>query len=79
MVENGKLKGGTKHPRKNEVVWKDVTVCYVEVCGAYPGSGVGVFNLVSLVGGIDARIRYVIRRRRSDVQSRDMMDSSFAR
>ena len=28
--------GGKDHPR-NERVWKKVTVCYVEVCDAFPG------------------------------------------
>ncbi len=27
--------GGRDHPR-NERVWKKITVCYVEVCGAFP-------------------------------------------
>lgn len=28
--------GGRDHPR-HERVWKKITVCYVEVCGAFPG------------------------------------------
>lgn len=28
--------GGSHHPR-HERVWKKVTVCYVEVCDAFPG------------------------------------------
>lgn len=36
---NGKLKGGKEHPRLvDKGVWKGKpTVCYVEVCGAFPG------------------------------------------
>ncbi|KAJ7104125.1 hypothetical protein B0H15DRAFT_9205 [Mycena belliarum] len=30
-------KGGTDHPR-NTSVWKKATVCYVEICGALPGT-----------------------------------------
>lgn len=36
---NSKPKGGTKHPR-NQNVWKETRACYVEMCGAFPGSGV---------------------------------------
>lgn len=28
--------GGKQHPR-HEKVWKKVTVCYVEICDAFPG------------------------------------------
>lgn len=30
------MRGGTAHPR-NKPIWKHANVCYVEVCGAYPG------------------------------------------
>lgn len=39
-VDGGsKLKGGTKHPR-NQNVWKEARVCYVDMCGAFPEAGV---------------------------------------
>ena len=31
-----KLKGGKDHPR-NASVWPRAAICYVEVCGAFPG------------------------------------------
>lgn len=45
--ENGNVKprGGTKHPR-NQNVWKEARVCYVEMCGAFPESGVRTFNFM---------------------------------
>jgi cytoplasmic tRNA 2-thiolation protein 2 len=39
-----KPKGGTKHPR-NENVWKEARACYVEMCGAFPDSGVRSIDL----------------------------------
>jgi cytoplasmic tRNA 2-thiolation protein 2 len=32
-------KGGSKHPR-SQSVWQNARACYVEICGAFPGSGV---------------------------------------
>jgi cytoplasmic tRNA 2-thiolation protein 2 len=40
-----KLRGGTDHPR-NTSVWNEATVCYVEICSAFPG----VRSQVSLYG-----------------------------
>ena len=44
---DGKLKGGKDHPRNSDKgVWKGKAgVCYVEVCGAFPG----VCHLYSLL------------------------------
>lgn len=57
--DSGKPRGGTKHPR-NQSVWKEARVCYVETCGAFPGSEVLTFffsEIRSIVNeiGIDAR------------------------
>ena len=41
--DSSKPKGGTKHPR-NQNVWKEARVCYVEMCGAFPESGVRAVN-----------------------------------
>ncbi|KAF8349145.1 hypothetical protein F5887DRAFT_1243197 [Amanita rubescens] len=35
MTINGKPKGGKDHPR-NDQVWRNVYVCYVETCAAFP-------------------------------------------
>lgn len=34
-----KPRGGSKHPR-NQSVWKEARICYVEICGAFPESKV---------------------------------------
>jgi cytoplasmic tRNA 2-thiolation protein 2 len=41
---NSKPRGGTKHPR-NQNVWKEARVCYVEMCGAFPESGVCICQI----------------------------------
>lgn len=38
--------GGSHHPR-HERVWKKVTVCYVEVCDAFPGVSADVIQACS--------------------------------
>jgi cytoplasmic tRNA 2-thiolation protein 2 len=34
--ETGKAKGGKDHPR-NDIVWPQISVCYVEISNAIPG------------------------------------------
>jgi len=41
---NSKPRGGTKHPR-NQNVWKEARACYVEMCGAFPESGVCICQI----------------------------------
>jgi cytoplasmic tRNA 2-thiolation protein 2 len=41
---NSKPRGGSKHPR-NQSVWNEARACYVEICGAFPESGVRSVDL----------------------------------
>lgn len=36
LAADGTAKGGRDHPR-NEPIWKRSSLCYVEVCAAFPG------------------------------------------